>query len=938
MARPICYHRPVSRPAFPRVTLTVVFFLSGVAGLGYQVVWGRWLHSVFGASAWALAAILSAFMAGLALGSFVAGRFGDRLKLDPLAAYGVIELAIGVWALLFPWLLDAGIYFQGHFFFQWVEHHTLYGLIRFALSFLVLLVPTSLMGATLPLLTSYVARFGAGEKQGGGAMGRRWAGLLYGLNTAGAVAGTVLSGFVLVARFGLAGSNYLLVAINFGVGVVAIWVARRCPSSVVKKQKTKKTKKKTEAGAGAGAETESGRADLYRLVLGIFFANGVFNLAYEVLWARALALIIGTTTYALSVMLAVFLTGIAAGSLWMTRRLEKLEQPLRLLLAIQGAMVLWVLASPLLVNALPHLFLRGLWAFGISWGSSLTLKCALSVLLLLPLTLCMGAVFPLGIRLAFRRTEGLAREVGDLYGANTAGGILGAFLAGFLIIPALGVERGLTVTAIGHLLAVAALVAGSRRAGGAQVEQRGRRRASLSKLEWGAVGTVALVLAFAARWDPLILASGVYFQPRTFYDADGRVMLEERMSEAGLRYHAEGASATVDVLEAPGGFRALAINGKSVATSNYYDYRVQRLLGVLPLLLHPEPKRVLVIGLGTGMTAGTGSIDPATESLEIVEITEEVVGATEHFREWNLGVVDKPITRVIVEDATHYLRFTGSRYDVITSDPIHPFVIGAGDLYSTDNYTVARSKLSPGGVFCQWVPLYQLDEPDIDSILRTFDEVWDNATVWVTGKDFILCGARDDYDFEWQRFRQRAAGEAYLEILRLLGFWTPEEVFSAYVGRLASLRGEFAEATVNTVERPYLEFSAPRAIFLNTDAVNLARILEATPIETPAFLGDAPDLERALAGRVGCTQQVWAGFVADRAGDAAAAARISRRAYDACPSLGYVRHFAAHTIHAFAGQLRHDDPDQALGLLRRARELDPYTPEIAALIAELEDR
>ncbi len=928
----------MSRPAFPRATLGVVFFLSGVAGLGYQVVWGRWLHSVFGASAWALAAILSAFMAGLALGSFAAGRFGSRLKLDPLAAYGVIELAIGAYALAFPWLLDAGIAIQGRFFFQWVEYPTLYGLIRFGLCFLVLLVPTSLMGATLPLMSAYVARHSAGSgkkrakkarkkkavREAAGVEATRWASLLYGLNTAGAVAGTVLSGFVLVAKLGLAGSNGLLVAVNLGVGLVAIAASRRHPAPAAKVP---------ERATGQERDTEletrdARQADLGGLIFGLFLANGVFNLAYEVLWARVLALIIGTTTYALSVMLAVFLTGIAAGSLWMTRRLERLEHPLRLLLGIQTAMVLWVLASPLLVNALPHVFLRGLLAFGVSWGSSLALKCVLCALLLLPLTLGMGAVFPLGIKLAFRRTEGLAREVGDLYGINTAGGIAGAFLAGFAVIPALGVERGLAMTALGHLLAVAALVLASR---------RGREILQASRLKWGAAGVLALVLAFAARWDPLILASGVYFQPRNFYDSSGRVMLRERMSRVDLRYHAEGASATVDVLEAPGGFRALAINGKSVATSNYYDYRVQRLLGVLPLLLHPEPKRILVIGLGTGMTSGTGSIDPATETIEIVEITEEVVGATEYFRQWNLGVVDKPITRVIVEDATHYLRFTGARYDVITSDPIHPFVIGAGDLYSTDNYQVARSKLTPGGVFCQWVPLYQLDEPDIDSILRTFDEVWDNASVWVTGKDFILCGARDGYANDFASFRARAGGEAYLEILRLLGFWTPEEVLSAYVGSLAGLREQFAGAAVNTVERPYLEFSAPRAIFLNTDARNLARILESAAVEPPAVFADSPpELSRVLAGRRRCTERVWAGFVADRGGDLATATRLSRRAFDLCPQLGYVRHFAAHTIEAYAGQIRGTEPDRALGLLRQAQELDPYTPEIAAAVAELE--
>jgi spermidine synthase len=909
----------VNRASFPRATLTVVFFLSGVAGLGYEVVWGRWLHSVFGASAWALAAILSAFMAGLALGGFTAGRLGHRLRMDPLLAYGAIEILIGVWALLMPWLLDVVVVVQGRFFFQWVEHHTLYGLIRFGLSFLVLLVPTSLMGATFPLLSAYVARRSDAPV--------RWVGWLYGLNTAGAVAGTVVAGFVLVARFGLSGSNLLLAGVNFAVGLVAISRARLDSS----REGGEQAMKATSSAPGAvtpDPPATSDRASLYRLVLGLFLVNGFFNLAHEVLWARALVMIIGTTTYALSVMLAVFLAGIAGGSLWMTRKLHTLRDPFGTLLRIQAAMALWVLASPLLVNLLPHLFLRGLWALGIGWASSLAIKCLLSALLLLPLTLGMGAVFPLGIQLAFRRPEGLAREVGDLYGLNTAGGIVGAFAAGFLLVPLVGVERGLAVTALGHLIVVLSLVLASR---------RGREKLLHHRWRWSAVVVVALLLPSVTGWNPLILASGVYFQPRIFYDPDGRVVLKELMSQASLRYHAEGTSATVDVLEAPGGFRALAINGKSVATSNYYDYRVQRLLGVLPLLLHPEPRRVLVIGLGTGMTSGTGSIDPATESLEIVEITEEVVGAAEHFREWNLDVVRNPITRVVVEDATHYLRFVDRRYDVITSDPIHPFVRGAGDLYSVDAYEAARSKLDTGGVFCQWVPLYQLDAPDIDSILRTFDEVWDNATVWVTGKDFILCGARGAYRSDFESIRAKAAGEAYSEVLRRLGFWTPEEVFSAYIGELAGLRGHFADAAVNTVERPFLEFSAPRAIFLTSDADNLARILEGTPAANPDFLADAPpDLYRVLALRRPCTDLVWAGFIADRRGDLGTATTLSRRAFDRCPQLGYVRHFAAHTIQAYAGSIRNTDPAQALTLLRRARDLDPHTPEIATAIAELE--
>ena len=407
----------MSRHPYPRATLAVVFFLSGLAGLGYQVVWGRWLHSVFGASAWALAAVLSAFMAGLALGSLSAGRLGPRLKMDPLMAYGVIEILIGAWALLFPHLLDVVVTVQGELFFRWVEHHTLYGLIRFGLCFLVLLVPTSLMGATFPLLSTYVGRHSDAPT--------RWVSLLYGLNTAGAVAGTLLSGFLLLPRFGLTGSNHLLVVVNIGVGLAAILRARADTRLAAQPRSTKRAPTASRRQeASPSAVPGPARSGIYALILGLFFANGIFNLAYEVLWGRALALIIGTTTYALSLMLGVVLAGIAVGSLWMTGRLERQKDPLGSLLRIQALMALWVLASPLLVNQLPYIFLRGLWVLGIGWASSLTLKCVLAALLLLPLTLGMGAVFPLGIQLAFRRPEGIGREIGDLYGLNTAGGIL----------------------------------------------------------------------------------------------------------------------------------------------------------------------------------------------------------------------------------------------------------------------------------------------------------------------------------------------------------------------------------------------------------------------------------------------------------------------------------------------------------------------------------
>jgi spermidine synthase len=888
-----------------RILLLTLFFLSGVTGLGYEVLWGKWLGTVFGSSAWAIATTLSAFMAGLALGSYAAGRLKIINTCNPFLLYGLLELGIGTYAIFFPSILNLTDYLQGHFAFGWIDHYALYNLLRFILCLFAIIIPTTLMGATLPLLSEYLSRRESSAVQ--------WSGYLYGSNTLGAFTGTIVSGFFLIAAFGLRKTNLVFVCINFAVGLTAIiYVIMRDKNNTL-------SYVSPSIQTNGQPDEQKQETALYPIILIIFFINGLCNLAYEVLWTKALGLIIGCTTYAFTLMLGIFLAGIALGSLYISRKLNTIKNILLLFIICQVGMGLWVIASPLLINQMPTLFLKGLLLFGMTWNSLIVVKIILCTVLIAPLTLLSGAVFPLGFKLAFKGKETLKSEIANLYGINTAGGILGSFVAGFITIPLFGMEMSLKIIALLHILLVIGLLL---------KHSTGKQVLAAYKMHAIIISVIIIVLAVTANWDKKVLASGVYFQPRTFIDEQGGVHVKDKMALVTLKFHGEGIGAVVDVLESPGGYRALSINGQPVASSNFYDYRVQRLLGILPLMLHPKPEHILVIGLGTGMTSGTGAIDKLSKDIKIVELNKDVVRASDEFKSWNLNVLSQPNVSVTIEDALHYLKYVNKKYDIITSDPIHPFLPGSSNLYALDHYKISLEKLNPGGIFCQWVPLYQLNEIDVKTILKTFAAAFDNATMWATGTDFILCGAKGNYLTKPQDFYYKASLPEYKQILQLLGFWKPEEVLMSYVGELSKTTLSLKDAPLNTIDYPFLEFSAAKAILDYTVGRNLKLLYQSFNYEIPAFVTSDSTLVNRLNELKPCTLILQQGFVAEQNGQFDIAIRAGKLAYTTCPYTGHTRYFAAHTIVHAVNDIMLTDKMKAYQMLSIAKQLDPYDPEI----------
>jgi spermidine synthase len=896
----------------PHLLLLTLFFLSGFTGLGYEVLWGKWLGTVFGSSAWAIATTLSAFMAGLALGSYTAGRLKIINKYNQFLIYGILELGIGIYALLFPSILNMTDYLQGHFAFGWIDHYAFYNLLRFVLCLFAIIIPTSLMGATLPILSEYISQRASSPVQ--------WSSYLYGSNTFGAFIGTIISGFFLIAAFGLTKANLIFVCINVVVGLTAIVHALFKDSQAIR----------AVLQTQESEQIVSSSPNLYRIIVLIFFINGFCNLAYEVLWTKALSLIIGSTTYAFTLMLGIFLAGIALGSLYISRKLGSIKNMLLLFIICQIGMGLWVLASPLLINQMPTWFLRGLLSGGMTWHALIIVKIILCTILIAPLTLLAGAVFPLGFKLAFSSKEQLKHEVANLYGINTAGGILGSFIAGFITIPLLGMELSLKIIALFHIAAVIILLI--RRTEGKQIFAKYQIHATIA-------GLIIIILTFTATWDKKMLASGVYFQPRRFIDSENKILVKDRMAEETLVYHGEGAGAVVDVIESPGGYRELSINGQPVASSFFYDYRLQRLLGILPLMLHPKPEHILVIGLGTGMTSGTSAIDTTSKEITIVELNKDVVTASDEFKSWNLNVLSKPNVKIVIEDALHYLKYVDKKYDIITSDPIHPFLPGSSNLYALDHYEVSREKLNPGGIFCQWVPLYQLNEIDVKTILKTFAAAFDNATMWTTGTDFILCGAKGNYPAKPQDFYTKASLPEYKPILQLLGFWKPEEVLMSYVGELSKTALPLNDAPLNTIDFPFLEFSASKAILEYTIGRNLKLLYQNFNYDLPVFIPPDSALAVKLNELKPCTLILQQGFIAEQNEQINQAIKAGQMAYTQCPETGYTRYFAAHTIvHYSANNYIGIDNEKAYRLLMLAKRLNPYDPEIDIRLDTLNEK
>ena len=782
------------------------FALSGAAALLYEVVWTRLLALDMGHGLAAASTVLAAFMGGLAVGAAAGGRIGQQMtRTAALRTYALLEAGIGLFALAVPLLLAGARPVLGALYDDGNGGLT-YGSVRMLASLALLGLPAVAMGATFPLASRWAGH--TSETMA------RDAARLYTANTLGATLGAVATGFLLLPALGLFGTTAVGVVLNLLAALTA-WAVARGPAN--EPEGAAPTPLRKGARSSEGSEPPmAGHIITAAAVLGL---TGWASLTLQVVWTRLLASMLGPTTYAFSAVVALFVAGIALGSAATTRLVTtpaRARSGLGLVIGLaalatlgSAAAVDWAILRVATIVATPDItFAQVVWQ---QW--------LLTATLLLPLAVMFGAAFPLALALAPRHRDSMVEDIGWVYAINTIGAIIGSLLAGFVLIPAIGLFNSVRLIALVLALTAAALALTHR-----------TRAAS----RWAAavVSVIGLVGALGLpSWDTSLLSSGAYKYAPVAQGPDVRTAL----TAGRLTYYREGASGTVSVRSLTG-TRSMAIDGK-VDASSAADMLTQRLLAHVPLLLHPNPKAVAVLGLGSGVTLGsalTHGIDRAV----VLEISPEVVDASRQFDPENHRALDNPRTRLIVGDGRTHLALSREQYDVIVSEPSNPWMAGIASLFTREFFATARGRLTPGGVFCQWAHTYDMSDSDLRSIVATFLSEFPEGTAWLVGDgDVLLIGSTTPLVPQLDQMAARWQRPGVADDLASVGVRSPLGVLSLFVAERTALSAWTAGAPLQTDQRARLEFSGPQSIFgaARSDNAAALRALAGTTPRPPAL-------------------------------------------------------------------------------------------------------
>ena len=909
--------------------LFLCFYLSGAAGLIYQISWVKALSLVFGKTTYAITAVLCAFMTGLALGSWLLGRYAERAR-HPLRLYGWIELGIALTGLS-----SLG----GLWVTRWLYLQVYEGLVdqpglllgyRFLTSFLVLLIPTTLMGGTYPVVVKYLTR----RNEQLGALASR----LYWLNTAGAITGAVLAGFVLLWHLGLVRTLVIAASLNLIVaGLVLL--------SLVRLDATHFTPP-SAAGESAAPEEKlvSPGARMILLVAGV---SGFTGMMFEIGWTRILAVFLSSTTYAFTLMLATFLFGITLGSYLFERWHQKWELTYNrlgqflIILALGGVLFLAI------GTKLPELML---WLTHASRGSGAALlgsQFLVSFLAMIVPTTLFGLIFPLTVVLYCGGDRRRGARTGALYAVNTLGAIVGAFVTGLFLIQWLNSVNTLLLGSGLNAAVATWLFMGSN-------PQRSWQRSALG------MGVVAVVVAAAATQ----VFAHPLFHGRTVVanairpEFQSGLTVDEIIRTDKYVYVQEGVNATVTVARHEA-MVALFTDGKTEGSS--VDQQTQLLSAYLPLLLHPRPRRVLVVGFGTGATVYAATQLSGVERVDCVEIEPAVLEAAPYLEELNHGVYKHPKVRVILDDARNYLTVTRQRYDVIINEPSYLWSAGVPQLFTQEFYRQVREHLEPQGLFLQWVQGYQLAPRDLATVLRTLSTTFAHLSLWRgSAADLLILSSprprrlslktvTAEYNRNAQ-VRDDLATNLYVdEPAGLLGYYLLDD---------SALRQWAAQGELNTDDRTVLEYRAPLSIAKRTDQLNHSLVRSLRQEALPSFV----ELDnRAAAALAGAETQVKLGMLSHSLGAAlvpealklapesertlllqASVALQERKYLQALDSLQRAERHAPRNarvaFHLARFHLRQGEDEAGRRALEKCLELSPQHREALLILADLEAR
>ena len=765
----------------------VLLFVSGATGLVYELVWSNYLQQTLGNSGQAHAIVIATFMGGLAAGAFVFGRLADRVK-RPLLLYGLFELVIGVYAALYPFVHQAMEALFLTLAPAFSEPMRVWP--KLIIAGLSLVIPTLLMGGTLPAMLKHVTR-SAGSMRVDLAR-------LYAINSVGAAMGVLLAGVWLVPAIGLRASSGFAVALNLAVALAAMVLGRRPAEPIV------------AAGVEAAPEVFP-RAHVRAAFFGVVL-SGFTSMVLELAWIRLLAIVLGGSTYAFTLILTAFILGIGLGSLWVSRRADKGDS-LRVFGLLQLGVVAGVcLTLPLYVR-LPHLFwvthdllarTKDTWAIyqAITFGFS-------CVVLLIP-AFFIGAAFPVGARVAMSKVDDAGKRLGSVYAFNTVGTITGSLVGGLLLLPLITMEKSFVLAIV--LTLVSASVA-------LWLSGTGVRR--WAPIGLGAAGVIAFVAA-TSGWSHVVANMSAFREyGRPFESFSAYAKATE--AEFAVDFYADDTFATVTVSHDTKNPKNqyMRINGKIDASTDSGDVETQILSGHIGMLMAKKvPKKVMVIGAGAALTAGA-VLTHDIERLDLVEISPAVLEGAKLFGDANNHALEDPRVHLYVDDAKTFLALAPYKYDLIISVPSNPWVTGVSGLFTREFFKTIEAHLEEDGVLLQWVHFYESSEPLVRLVLRTLRETFPHSTTWGGNADLVMVSTRTPLALDFDELARRmAAPKVKADLARIH--------LDRVVGLLAKQVHTDAEQVawagagpINTDDHNLLEFGAAQAFFLRAKRIEV---------------------------------------------------------------------------------------------------------------------
>ncbi|MCP4547237.1 MAG: hypothetical protein GY835_12330 [bacterium] len=758
--------------------ILVLFLLSGACGLVYEITWSREFALILGGTTHAVTTVVATFMAGLALGGLWGGRLIDRRRGNPLLVYGLLEGGIGILAPLAPLLIHLSHPLLAAAYRQFGGQSWLFILLRFAVCALVLLPPTVMMGATLPILIR--ATMSSREKLG------LTTGRLYSLNTAGAVVGVALAGFLLLPTLGCRVSSLIAGGINLAICVTALILSGRFRPPVAVAD--------PPAPPSAVNRSVGGERRMGKIVLIGYAVSGLAALIFQIAWTRALTLTLGGSTYTFSLIVITYLAGLALGGSLITPLADRVRRPLLLAGLLEFLIAFAALAVLPLFDVVNEAMFG--WVHYYSGGTlSLIRFAAVFGLIALP-TMAMGTLLPLLVRAMAGSRKGVGEIAGRVYFANTTGAVIGALLAGFLLIDLMGINRTIMVAGVGSLLI-----------GTMWILTGGGGRRSRFVAAVGLTGGLAVVFLLPEP-DPLLRNSGPYIYAERIISSlpEGGRIRDHYDQGFQVIYFREDSETTVSVFSDRGsGDLSLRINGK-VDASSFEDMPTQVLIGHLPLLLHPAPRRAMVLGLASGATAGSALSHPL-DRLDCLEFSPAVVEASHLFGDYNdLDQTDARFN-LILADGRNHLALTDEKYDVIISEPSNPWQAGMTTLFTVEYFELLRERLNPGGLATIWLGVYDMTVESATLIIRSFAEVFPHLALWEAspGSDYLLTGSVEPIQVDYRVLAERCGAGSIAANLGRVGFGL-DDILAGYLMNGDLLRLAAGPGPLHTDDRRQIEF------------------------------------------------------------------------------------------------------------------------------------